>query len=322
MKYFYTVIPLFFLSWQSAFGIIVAGANGGADSTNNTTQQQLENLSGVTDGHFFQNVFRMGNGDGVYIGYRDTVNGPVGYALSGMHLGDFTSVTIQSLSYTATRTQIDESDLALYTLTRADNVMPSLQHIQLANASISNNTPVIMIGEGRNRVQNSTTDATTSDAISVTDGTGYTTTSSRLKRWGTNETADFPRTTGPGGNPASPTRTFSIGGLDTDVFRTVFDQPTSGEWLTTNQAQAVSRDSGGGVFGFDGSLLGIMVAIQGPNANEARFGNTTLIADIATYKSFIDDETGGVLIPEPGTLILFGLTGLAAALGFWIRRPR
>jgi len=29
-----------------------------------------------------------------------------------------------------------------------------------------------------------------------------------------------------------------------------------------------------------------------------------------------------VVIPEPGTLILFGLTGLAAALGFWIRRPR
>ena len=315
-----SLLIFYFIFSMPVKGIIVAGANGGADSTNNTTQQQLEMLPGVSDGHFFQNVFRMGAGNGVFLGFRNTESGAVGYALSGMHLGNISSVTIQSLTYTATRTAIDGSDLALYRLTRNDNVMPSLQTIQLANAPINNNTPVIMIGEGRNRVQNSTLDANTPDSISLSSGgEGYTTTSTRLMRWGTNDSSDFPRITGPGGVPASSVRTFDIGGRDTVVFRTVFDQPTSGDWLTTNQAQAVTNDSGGGVFGLDGSLLGIMVAVQAPSANEAQFGNTTLIADIATYRNAIEAEIGGVLIPEPGTLILLGLTGLAAVLGFWGR---
>lgn len=307
-----------------ASGMIVAGANGGADNTHNTTRQQLEALPGVSDGHFFENVFRMGGGNAVYIGFRNTAGGPVGYALSGMHIGGQSSLNIQSVSYSVeNRVAIDESDLALFSFTHPDNTMPTLQPIQLANDPMGNNTPVIMIGEGRNRVQNATTDANTSDAVAVNDGTGYTTTSTRLKRWGTNETSNFTDGTSsfPLGiasldAPDDP----NISSRDTIVFRTVFNEPSDGEWLTTSQAQGVRGDSGGGVFAFDGSLLGIMVAIQGPTNTEARFGNTTLMADIATYRDDIDSITGGILIPEPGALVLAGIALTACGLGLGTRR--
>ncbi len=312
---FLTLIPAY-----KTHAVIVAGARGGGDNTNNTTRAELESLAGVDDGHFFDNVFMLGEGNAVYLGFKNTDNGPVGYALSGIHLGNQSTLTIQSQTYnTQSRVAIDGSDLALYSFTHSSNIMPTLQPLQLASNAITNNTPVIMIGEGRNRVQDATTDADTSDAVSVTDGTGYTTTSTRLKRWGTNETSNF---SGPGGRPGQPTNTFNIGGRDTVTFRTVFDEPSDGEWLTTNQAQAVTNDSGGGIFAPDGTLLGIMVAIEGPNANQARFGNTTLIADIATYRSFIDDETGGVLIPEPGALALAGIALGSAGLMAVLRKRR
>ncbi len=277
------------------------GRAGGGDNTNNTTQAELEALTDVEDGSFFNHVFTLGNGAGVYIGYRPDPGGPVGYALSGMHLGSPSTLTIEGTTYNVqSHTAIDGSDLALFAFTHPDNIMPALSALSLSSTTPVDGTDVVMVGIGRNRVQDATTDANVSDAVSVTDGTGYTTTSSRLKRWGTNTTADF----GPGPGGPGPTHTFDIGGRDTDVFRTIFDEPDSGDWLTSNQAQGVTNDSGGGVFSHDGLLLGIMVSVQASNASEAAFGNTTLMADVATYKDEIDVEIEGMLIPEPGTAVL------------------
>lgn len=229
-----------------------------------------------------------------------------------MHLGNQSSFSIGAFSYeTVDRISIEGSDLALIRFSQSDNIMPSLQAINLSASTPSHTEPVVMVGRGQNRAQNATTDANTSDAVSISGNEGYTTTSTQLKRWGTNNVSNFgtQRGGGPGGGPGGTPiilNTFSIGGLSTDVFRTVFNEPGSGEWLTTNQAQGVTGDSGGGVFAFDGTLLGIMVAVQAldENPNNALFGNTTLIADIGTYRSSIDAETGGILIPEPGTIFL------------------
>lgn len=302
-------------STVSTQAVIVAGARGGGDNTFNTTRAELEALPTVDDGFFFDHVFTLAGGNGVYIGFRPTPSGPIGYALSGMHLGNQTTLTIQGETYTVqSRTAIDDSDLALYAFTHTSNIMPTLPALSLSPTTPVQGTDVVMIGAGRNRVQDATTDADVSDAVSVTDGTGYTTTTPRLKRWGTNATANF---TSPG--QPGPTRAFDLSGRDTVVFRTIFNEPTAGEWLTTNQAQGVTNDSGGGVFSHDGLLLGIMVAVQAPNASQARFENATLMADIATYKTLIDAETGGMLIPEPATAALM-LGALAILYG--TRRSR
>ena len=308
-------------STVSTQAVIVAGARGGGDNLNNTTRAELETI--VDDGFFFDHVFTLGAGNGVYLGYSPDPGGPVGYALTAMHidLQGATTLTIEGETYDIldSRTAIDSSDLALIRFTHPTNQMPSLPALSLAPAAPANGTPVVMIGRGRNRSQAATTDADVSDAVSVTGGTGYTTTTPRLKRWGTNNTVEYP---GPGASPGSPTTTETIGGISTTVFRTFFDEPSTGEWLTTNQAQGVTNDSGGGVFSHDGLLLGIMVAVQRPqgaSANDARFGNATLMADIATYKTLIDEETGGMLIPEPATAAL--LLGALAIL-YGTRRSR
>ncbi len=283
-----------------AHAVVVAGANGGADNSFNTTRQQLEALPTVSDGFFLDNVVQYGPGNAVYLGYDPNNGNPIAWALTGMHLGNQGTVTIQSISYLITqRIPIDGSDLALLRLSQDDNLMPTLRPLTLSSTPLTNNTDVIMIGHGRSRVQNATTDANTSDAVSVTDGTGYTTSSTRQLRWGTNSSSNF---TAPG--TPGPTRSSDIGGRETIVGRTVFDQPSPGEWLTTTQAQGVGNDSGGGVFGHDGTILGIMVAVEAPNANQARFGNSTLFADIASYKDLIDDQIGVMLIPEPSTVSL------------------
>lgn len=317
-RLFCGLVALALLNTQTLHGVIVAGFNGGGDNLNNTTQAEMEAVPGVADGSFFNNVFRIGAGNGVYIGYANTPSGPVAYALSGMHIGTFSTAVIGGVTYQVTQQiAVADSDLALLVLTQTDNIMPTLQALTLSSSTPGNNTPVVMIGEGRNRVQPGTSDANTSDAVAVTDGTGYTTTSSRLMRWGTNTTLNFT-----GGGPAGPTRIQEVSGRDTVVFRTRFDEPASGEWLTTNQAQGVLNDSGGGVFTFDGVLQGIMVAVTGPSNVEARFGDTTLMANIATYKGDIDAITGGALIPEPSGLAFLFFAASSAAGALYIKRRR
>lgn len=318
------LITLSLFTTHSLHGVIVAGFNGGGDNLNNTTQAALEDVPGVSDGAFFHHVFRIGAGNGVYIGYENTPSGPVAYAISAMHLGNLTNLSpvINGITFQVTQQiQVGGSDLAVLVLSQADDIMPSLQAITLSSSTPTNNTPVVMIGEGRNRVQNATSDANTSDAVAVTDGTGYTTTNppSRLKRWGTNTTLNFT-----GNGPPSPTRVEDVLGRDTVVFQTQFDEPAPGEWLTTHQAQGVLNDSGGGVFTFDGVLQGIMVAVTGPSTTEARFGDTTLMANIATYKDQIDAITGGALIPEPSgvAFLLFAASSAAGALYIKRRRSR
>jgi hypothetical protein len=317
MSRWITCFSIFFLS-LSARAVIVAGANGGADNTNNTTKAELDLI--VSDGHFFNNVFRISGGNGVYIGYKDTPSGPVGYALSGIHLNYTGNLTIQGTTYTTqSRQSISGSDLALYEFIHPSSIMPNLRALDLASATPVGGTPVVLIGEGRGRNQNATTDAFTTDAITPLPGgggTGYTS-GTREKRWGTNETelfsgiftrANVNLVDDPGNTP------------DTLVTQTIFDQPSSGEWLTSNEAQGVVNDSGGGLFAYDGTLLGIIVAVDAPNIFEARFGNATFSADIASYKATIDSLIGAVLIPELPPWILAG--GFFALFGFWQRVRR
>jgi hypothetical protein len=212
---------------------------------------------------------------------------------------------INAVSYSVTRQSIAGSDLALLTLSNANGIMPPLPVVSLATTTPSIGTNVIMAGFGRQRVQDATTNALTSDAVPVTDGTGYTTTSTTLLRWGTNRVAG----------------TQTVGSTET-IF-TVFSEPAPGGWLATSEAQAVLGDSGGGLFDFDGTLLGIVSAISGtdPTKTQAAFGQATFFSDIASYKNEIDTAIGYTLVPEPSTTVLL-FFGAGSTLFVVLRRRR
>jgi hypothetical protein len=170
-----------------------------------------------------------------------------------------------------------------------------------------------MAGFGRNRVQAATTNASVSDAITLTNGIGYTTTSPQVQRWGTNATA---RANSSG--PPSATIIIALGASNTTAIATQFDTPAANAWLSTSEAQAVLGDSGGGVFTTNGTLAGIVAAVSA-NGLEAEFTDKTYFTDIATYKAAVDTAIGYTLVPEPSTSALL-LLGAGTALFFALRR--
>lgn len=297
------------LTTFKASGVVVAGASGGGDTSNNTTSAQMASELGLANADFFNNVLSYSDASAVYLGWGNTINGPRAYALSAMHITFSNTIVINGVTYSVSRQAISGSDLALLTLTQNSGIMPPLPVTNLGSSTPTNNTNVIMTGRGRQRVQNATTSATTSDAVAVTGGTGYTTTSTQLIRWGTNQTSAF----GPG--PANPTTTINVGTGNTTATRTIFNQPASGQWLSTNEAQAVVGDSGGGLFDYSGNLLGINLAVSGSNSTEAFFGQATYFTDVPTYKTAVESAIGVTLIPEPRVVFLVGL-----GFAFWCVR--
>ncbi len=294
-----------------AHAVVVAGANGGG--SNNTTQEDLEVSLAIANGDFFQNVFRYSNASGVYLGYAVTESGLRAYALTATHITpEASTVVIGGVTYNVlSQVQIDNSDVSLLTLSQEFDIMPSIPALTLSSSTPAIGTQVVMIGYGTDRVQPSTTNPSTSDAVSLPGGgTGYTTTgTTSSKHWGTNTTVSI---------SGSATTTAAFSGT-TVLAATIFNQPNSGQWTTSNEAQAVVGDSGGGVFSYDGTLLGLMSTVSGTNPYLAPFGQATYFSDISIYKESIEQEIGHELIPEPSTYVLCLLAGLGLIL---IRRTQ
>lgn len=310
-----TGAALLLLVGYKTHAVVVAGANGGGNTSNNTTAAQMASQLGLTNTAFYNNILPYSDAGSVYLGWANTVNGPRAYLLSAMHITLSNTMLINAVSYSVTRQSINGSDLALLTLSNVNGTMPSLPVVGLAGTTPGVGTGVIMAGFGRNRVQDATTNAATSDAVAVAEGTGYNTTTPQVLRWGTNQTVKF-------NNPLpSPTGTITVAGRTTTVFVTDFDQPSSGEWLTTSEAQAVIGDSGGAVFGSDGTLYGVVSAVSGLDATDAAFGEKTFFANIATYKTAIDTAIGQNLVPEPATMTLL-FFGAGGAVFFALCRRR
>jgi hypothetical protein len=308
-------LPVLFLALLpcAASAVVVAGANGGGNTTNNTTSAQMTAQLGLNNTAFYDNVLPYSDAGSVYLGWATTSSGPRAYLLSAMHISLSNTMLINAVSYSVTRQSISGSDLALLTLANVDGIMPSLPVVALASSTPSIGTSVIMAGFGRNRVQAATTNASVSDAITLTNGTGYTTTSPQVQRWGTNATA---RANSSGF--ASATIIIALGASNTTAIATQFDAPETNAWLSTSEAQAVLGDSGGGLFTTNGTLAGIVAAVSA-NGLDAEFTNKTYFTDIATYKAAVDTAIGYTLVPEPSTSALL-LLGAGTALFFALRR--
>lgn len=314
------------LTWQLALcclslpasAVIVAGASGGGNTTNNTTPAQYFTETGTQLPQLDNVILYGGNGSGVYLGY-DADTREV-WVLTARHIGTNSSagsaVTIDGLSYDrvssgAEYAELVIGDLRLVKYKRADNQVPSLGALSLSATIPTASTSLVMAGFGRNRVEHAATSADMNDSTSTGVGTGYHWDASRIMRWGTNQIEDL------GGGSTLTDVNLGLG-YTTTTFVTDFDQPSSGQWLSANEAQGSSGDSGGAAFiNIDGTwiLAGIMSAIgtdAGQDASSAAFGNLTYITDLSTYASDIQNAIGVTLIPEPSWSALLGATGILA----------
>ncbi len=313
------------LATLPASAVIVAGASGGGNTANNTTAAQFQNEYGISF-PAFENVIRYSDASGIYLGHNAATKDV--WVLTARHISSSATqgntVTIDGLVYNRQPNGTDGlgllpgGDLRLVRYKREDLAVPTLPAVNISTSIPVAGTSLLMVGYGQNRVQNATSNAFTSDAVSVTVGTGYNWSGTTTKRWGINqieaeflnalETVPVSGTTG----------TFSLGPYSTTGYMTDFDQPTSGQWLATNEAQGSLGDSGGSAFYLSGGqwyLSGIFSAVLGFNgqaANTSAFGNLSLLTDVASYSDAIDTAVAGVtLIPEPSSGVLWLLASAA-----------
>ncbi|MEX1049277.1 MAG: hypothetical protein WED15_07095 [Akkermansiaceae bacterium] len=315
-----------------ASAVIVAGASGGGNTSNNTTAAQFQSEYGIAF-PAYDNVIRYSDASGLYLGYNAATKDV--WVLTARHVSSNSTqgatVTIDGLVYNRQPNGADGfgllpgGDLRLVRYKRDDLAVPTLPAINISTSVPLAGTSLFMVGFGQNRIQNASTSAAVSDAVSVTVGTGYQWSGTTTKRWGVNhieaefldafETVPVTGTTG----------SFSLGPYSTTGYMTDFDQPGSGQWLNSNEAQGSLGDSGGSAFYYaDGQwhLSGIFSAVvgfSGQAANTSAFGNLSLLTDLATYSGGISTALGGAtLIPETGSSALL----LLAAVAVFSRRCR
>lgn len=301
--------------------VIVAGASGGGNTNNNTTAAQFQSEFGF-QAEVINNIFQFGGGSAVYLGYDQSTREV--WALTARHINPngvtALTATIDGLDYQQQSYTVVGGDVAVVKYKRADNQVPGLNPISLSTTVPAASTALLMVGKGRNRIEDATTNREVPDSVSTTVGTGYnwTTSDNRIVRWGTNNVeAEFLDALESGGPATGVLGTFSMGAYTTVGFMTDFDEPAGaggnpndGEWLSSNEAQGSAGDSGGGVFTFVNGqwvLSGIFSTVYpfvGQDAETAAFGNITGITDISTYKSGIDSAIGVTLIPETSSWIL------------------
>lgn len=292
--------------------VIVAGANGGAGTSNNTTVEQLNRVVPVPFSNF-GNSIRYSDASGTYLGYNATTRDV--WVLSANHITATqagSTLQIEGVDYTqqGTRIAVSNSDLTLIRYHNASGIVPSMPAVSLASSTPTVGTSIVMMGWGADRVQAPTGDAFLSDAVALSggNGSGYTwrDASNSMLRWGTNNVS------------TSLTAAFSGSNLVNAYWGAYFDQPADGQWLTSNEATLGVRDSGGGAFFLSGGkwvLGGVAYGVDTYGSspfNSATSHQGSYFTNVSTYRSTIQSiiGTGITLVPEPSVAVL-GLFGLA-----------
>lgn len=271
------------------------------------------NTTAPADDPGWNNVGAIWIGGGVYIGN--------GWVLTANHIGSGSGFTLGGTTYQmipGTGHQLTNNGAAgktaltdLYMFQVASP--PSLPWVSIAATGPSVGDSVTLIGRGRDQQANYTywsvntsvnpyvwTETTPSNA----NAAGFKTNSTQTMRWGTNSV---------------DTTLWVNDGLDVHSFTTTFDYGVS-----SNEAQVVHGDSGGGVFVKQGglwSLAGIIIAQgiysgQPGGTNTAVFGDASYIADLSFYRS----QIVAIAVPEPAGIVQIALAASVGGLVWWGRR--
>jgi hypothetical protein len=252
----------------------------------------------------FDYVGKVNGSTGVYLGN--------GWVLTANHVGTGT-FNLDGTNYTYNGVdshQIGGADLRLFKL----STNPMLAPLTIATVSPTIAADVVMIGAGRSPTSatpttwfvDTTPDPWLWEESYFVDAdallSGFETTSTKTKRWGTNVVEDL--------------ETVSYGTYAAmDMIVTDFDQVGG----TAFESQAVTNDSGSALFVDNGSgweLAGTIVTVgnysgQPGGASSAVFGNVTYAIDLSAYATEINSY-----VPESGSVaVVMGLvSGLLTTL--------
>jgi len=217
------------------------------------------NTNPPPDGAPWSNVGSVNGASGIYLGSS--------WMLTAAHVGaagatlDGAFFPFDGRFYQLTNSNGSGTDMILFHL----GTMPPLSGVTLAVSTPAATSQVDMIGFGHIAGSTQTT---------IGAYTGFTWSLGNFKAWGNNKVNT-------GG-----VMTINAGAGDISVF--MMDFSANGQ--TSNEAQASSGDSGGGVFHLNGAqweLAGMVDAIgtlQNQPASTSVYGDQTYCGDIATYR--------------------------------------
>jgi hypothetical protein len=234
------------------------------------------NTSAPADDPGWSNVGALGEITGVFLGGHWVLTaGHTG--ARELKLGDRLFEAVQGkIRHRIVTAAGTEADLQLFQLRQP----PGLPPLRLASSAPRADTPVVMIGNGRNRSPSHVGWSQTWAIAPLSEAwyTGYQPAPGTAMRWGTNRIAATDLLT-------------RMGNRVTRAFATIFD----GGLPTPHEAQAALGDSGGPVFAKNGDgeweLVGILSTIsqhQGQPRNLTVYGNASYAADIHAYREQIE----------------------------------
>ncbi|HEX8911650.1 MAG TPA: trypsin-like serine protease [Humisphaera sp.] len=290
---------------QPAGAVIVSGSNG--TGTANVLPNSTPPVAG------WANAGTILSGSGVYLGNQWVLT--VSHIAPNATIGSGTPFTLTSGAVLTTdQTSVrlvnpsDNSPTDLLLLHVSTD--PALQRVNLSSATPTLGTTIYSMGNGLTRSSSLQYFNTSTNPWTVVAGptatSGYTESSPRVYRWGSNVTAAFPGT-------AAATGQTSVGSGTVTAFASDFD--SNG---TTSEMQVSTGDSGGPVFNAANVLVGLNVTaynFNGQPTDTAVFGDASAYVDLSVYRNQIVSVTG---VPEPSTLV----AGAAAAAGLLLRRRR
>jgi len=284
-KPFQTAILLLILSGfcLPSLAVIISGGDGSGNTTAPTDDPGWDRVGHITiaNTNVLSSVTYLGDKWFITAYHVEYFDSPTGVVVNG------SSYAIDSDSWTRITNSTgilagELADLSIFQVTAQPDVLP----LRIRSSQIPSSANVVMIGDGKNRASGLTywtSDWQITNAVSGVYS-GYYWAAGSTMRWGE--------------NTVTARGWFDDGSYNGEEFGKQYGfQTTFDASVGSNECQAATYDSGGGVFyknGSDWELAGIILTIDGnsgqPPQTRAAYENTTLMADISYYRDQITNQ--------------------------------